>query len=138
MNKNEITLVRASWAKIEPNAEAFAVQFYQQLFILDPALQSLFKRSMNMQGRKLVSMFSSAIIYIDWPEKIIPPLITAGQRHQQYGVKPEDYDTVGEALITTLQKSLADEFTKEVEYSWLHAYNTIQAIMKTANALPLH
>ncbi len=137
MDKNEIALVRASWVKIEPNAEAFAEQFYQQLFILDPALQSLFKRSMNMQGRKLVSMFSSAITYIDWPEKIIPPLITAGQRHQQYGVKPEDYDTVGEALIATLQELLGDEFTKEIEYSWLHTYGTIQGIMKTASILAL-
>ena len=123
MDKNEIALVHASWAKVEPDADAFAQNFYQQLFILNPELQSLFKRSMGMQGRKLASMFSSAITFIDSPEKVIPPLISAGHRHQQYGVKPEDYDTVGEALIATLQDSLGEEFTKEVEYAWHHAYN---------------
>jgi nitric oxide dioxygenase len=45
-------------------------------------------------------------------------------------VKPADYDTVGSALINTLEKGLGDAFTPSVRDAWLACYTTIAAEMQ--------
>ena len=60
-------LVRDSFAKIAPNAEATAGMFYDRLFVLDPSLRSLFKGDMAKQGRKLMTVIGTAVaISIHW------------------------------------------------------------------------
>jgi nitric oxide dioxygenase len=41
-----------------------------------------------------------------------------GRRHAGYGVAPADYETVGVALLATLEKGLGDAFTPEVRDAW--------------------
>jgi len=132
MNKRELERVQVSWEKVAPNADKFVQLFYNKLFELDPQLQSLFKRSMRMQGRKIMSMFSSAVEYMGHTEKVLPPLIAAGKRHIQYGVADKDYETVRQALMQTMSEALGEEFDSETRLAWELAYNSIQDIMKSA------
>ncbi len=133
MKQEEITKVQASWAKITPNGEDFVKRFYDNLFEIEPVLQSLFKHSMDMQARKLMSMFDSAVEYMGQAEKFNPPLAAAAQRHIQYGVKAGDFDTVGRALIQTLAEELDEEFDEPTRLAWIKAYNSIKNIMKSAS-----
>ena len=132
MKQEDIDRVQSSWAKITPNGEDFAKRFYQNLFEIDPVLQSLFKRSMDMQSRKLMSMFDLAVEYMEQTDKFIPPLAAAGKRHIQYGVKAGDFDTVGRALIQTLAETLGDEFDEPTRLAWEKAYKGIKNIMMPA------
>jgi nitric oxide dioxygenase len=53
-----------------------------------------------------------------------------GARHAGYGVKDSHYKAVGEALIWTLERGLADKFTPEVERAWVRVYLLIAATMQ--------
>ena len=132
MNQEEIQAVQSSWAKITPNGDTFVKRFYHNLFQIDPVLQSLFKRSMDMQGRKLMSMFGSAVEYMGQTDKFLHPLVAAGKRHIHYGVKTGDYETVRRALMQTLEEELGDEFDEQTRFAWEKAYKGIQNIMISA------
>jgi hemoglobin-like flavoprotein len=53
-----------------------------------------------------------------------------GARHVDYGVLPEHYETVGQALLDTLAQGLGPAFTGEVEEAWREAYMLIADTMQ--------
>jgi len=112
------TLVQTSFAKVAPIADVAASLFYDDLFRRDPKLRSLFNPDMAEQRRKLMAMLGTAVAHIgDW-SSISAAVQALGRRHVGYGVKPADYETVGAALLATLEKGLGDDFTPEVREAW--------------------
>ncbi len=133
MDTQELELIQTSWKKLATNSDEFVHQFYKNLFEIDPKLQALFKRSMGMQGRKIMSMFSAAVEYMGHTEKVLPPLVAAGKRHVQYGVNVKDYETVRQALMQTMKEELGEEFDSGTQHAWELAYNNIQEIMRSTS-----
>jgi hemoglobin-like flavoprotein len=99
-------LVRDSFTKIVPNAEAAAGMFYDRLFVLDPSLRPLFKGDMTCQGRKLMTMIGTAVANLHRLDTIIPAVQDLGRRHARYGVASSHYQTVAAALLWTLEQGL--------------------------------
>lgn len=130
MTPEQVKLVTDSWGKVIPISETAAELFYGKLFELNPAYRSLFKGNMTEQGRKLMSMISTAVAALSNLEAIVPAVKNLGQRHVAYGVKDEDYDVVGEALLWTLGQGLGDEFTPETEQAWATVYGVLADTMK--------
>ena len=60
-----------------------------------------------------------------------------GRRHAGYGVSDWHYDTVGAALIWTLEKGLGSAFTPEVKEAWTTVYGVLACTMKNAAAKEL-
>jgi len=129
-------LVRNSFARIAPNAEATAGVFYDRLFALDPSLRSLFKDDMADQGRKLMTVIGTAVANLHRLETIVPTVQALGQRHIGYGVKPTHYQTVAAALLWTLERGLGDEFTPETRRAWVECYTTLASTMQQAAQTP--
>ena len=79
----------------------------------------------NREGEKL---------YVEACRKGLEGLIATIQdlalRHANYGVTDRHYDTVGEALLWTLEKELGDKFTLSVRAAWLRAYTILAATMQ--------
>ena len=115
MTGEQITLVRESFEKVQPIADAAAALFYARLFDLDPSLEHLFKGDIVEQGRKLMQMLSVAVAGLDRLDRLAPALHALGARHVEYGVRDEHYQTVGRALVWTLKKGLGDDFTQPVQ-----------------------
>ena len=69
---------------------------------------------------------------LDKIETMVPVIQDMGRRHAKYGVKPQQYDTVGAALLWTLEKGLGSAFTPEVKSSWASAYTLLSGVMKDA------
>jgi hemoglobin-like flavoprotein len=134
MTGEQITLVRDSFEKVLPIADAAAALFYARLFDLNPKLESLFKGDITEQGRKLMQMIGVAVKSLDRLEQILPAVEALGARHVGYGVRDKDYETVGRALIWTLRKGLGDDFTPQVESAWVEVYSTLAGAMKAAAA----
>ncbi len=126
--------VQTTFALVEPIAETAAELFYNRLFELDPNLRALFKGDMKAQGKKLMSTLKIAVKGLDNLETLIPVVQDLGRRHGGYGVQDRDYDTVAAALIWTLQQGLKEEFTPEVEDSWVAVYTVLADTMKAAAA----
>ena len=134
MNAEQVRLVRESFEKVVPIADAAAALFYGRLFDLDPSLESLFKGDMVEQGRKLMQMIGVAVKGLDRLEQVLPAVRVLGARHAGYGVRERHYDTVGRALIWTLKKGLGDDFTPETEAAWAETYAALAGVMKEAQA----
>lgn len=129
MTPAQITLVQQSFAKVVPIQDAAATLFYSRLFQLDPALQNLFLHDMKAQGDKLMSVLAVAVNGLNDLERLIPVVRDLGARHVRYGVRPEHYWTVGEALLWTLETGLGDDFTTDVKQAWAEVYRLLSSTM---------
>jgi len=125
-------LVQETFAKVEPIAEAAAEMFYNRLFELDPSLSALFKGDMKEQGRKLMGMIKTAVRGLDNVAKLIPAVEELGRRHATYGVESKHYDTVGEALLWTLEQGLGEAFTEQARMAWTNVYSILAGTMQSA------
>jgi hemoglobin-like flavoprotein len=131
MTLNEKNLVQATFAQVAPIAAVAAELFYGRLFEIDPSLKPMFRGDMKEQGRKLMQMLAFSVHGLDRLQDILPAVEEMGRRHAGYGVQDEHYDTVGSALLWTLEKGLGDAFTPEVKSAWITVYTTLAGAMKS-------
>lgn len=134
MNPDQIALVRASFADVQPVAAQVAQHFYALLFRIDPSLPSLFSGDIDEQGRKLMSVLGLAVGLLEEPAKLDAALQRLGQRHAGYGVQPRHYALVGSALLQTLAALLGDRFTPPVHAAWAALYGHVATTMQHAAA----
>ncbi len=132
MTPEQITLVQESWEKVTPIADTAAELFYGRLFEMAPEVKPYFKGDMKEQGRKLMTMIGTAVNALNNVEAVVPAIQDLGKRHVSYGVKPEDYDSVGAALLWTLEQGLGDAFTAETKEAWATVYGVVATTMKDA------
>ena len=125
-------LVQESFAAVVPIADDAAVLFYTRLFELDPSLQRMFRGDMTEQRRKLMQMLTAAVKGLDRLDQLVPVVEDLGRRHAGYGVADAHYDTVGAALLWTLEKGLGNAFTAEVKDAWVTVYGLLAGTMKNA------
>jgi hemoglobin-like flavoprotein len=130
MTPRQVELVQESFTKVLPIAPAAAQMFYAKLFEIDPSLKMLFKGDMKEQGRMLMMMIAGAVRGLSNPATLVPVLKGLGARHVNYGVRDHHYDTVGNALIWTLQKGLGELFTDELCEAWVAAYQLLAGVMQ--------
>ena len=105
------------------------ILIYKKLFQMDPAVKTLFKGDMNAQGEKLVMSINLVVNSLNNLDHVVPALQDMGKRHVDYGVSAEHYDTVGAALLWTLEQALGADFTNEAKEAWTVAYGIIASTM---------
>jgi hemoglobin-like flavoprotein len=125
-------LVQDSFATIAPIADDAAVLFYSRLFELDPSLQPMFRGDMATQRRMLMQVLTQAVNGLDRLDQLVPVVRNLGRRHVRYGVEDAHYDTVGAALLWTLEKGLGSAFTADVKEAWATVYGLLATTMKEA------
>jgi hemoglobin-like flavoprotein len=133
----QIELVQSTFAIIAPIADDAAALFYRRLFEIDPSLQQMFRGDMTAQRQKLMQMLTAAVKGLPRLDRLVPVVEDLGRRHAGYGVIDEHYDTVGAALLWTLEKGLGSAFTPEVKDAWTTVYSILASTMKNAAAKQL-
>lgn len=134
MTPEQVEMVQTTWAKVSPSADQVATLFYTRLFEIAPEVKPLFTSDMEEQGKKLMQMLNVAVTSLTKLETIVPAVQELGVRHNDYQVEPAHYDSVGEALLWTLNEGLGEEFTPEVKEAWTETYVTLATVMKDAAA----
>lgn len=132
MTPRQKQLVQKTFEIVASISEQTAALFYERLFELDPGLRPLFQGDMQAQGRKLMQMLTVAVRGLDDVGTLLPAVGALGQRHAQYGVEDEHYQTVGAALLWTLEEELGAKFTPEVKEAWTEVYGILAEAMKAA------
>ena len=132
MDIRQMKLVQESFAQVLLVADATVDLFYARLFELDPAVRGMFPQDMTLQKQKFMSMLNTAVGSLDRLDNLVPTIQALGIRHGTYGVRVEQYDTVREALMWALQKSLGDQFTPEVKAAWVAVITLLANTMQQA------
>ena len=133
MTPQEIALVQNSFEKVAPIAEAAAGLFYGRLFEIDPSTRPLFRGDMKTQGAMLMQTLGMAVRNLHQPGRILSAVQALGRRHVGYGVQDAHYVAVGNALLWTLEKGLAADFTPDTKAAWTQAYGVLSSIMLEAS-----
>lgn len=132
MTPLQVAAVQRTFSLVVPIKEKAAELFYARLFELDPSLKPMFKGDMKQQGMKLMSALALVVTGLSKPETILPAVEDLGRKHFDYGVQDHHYDTVGAALLWTLELGLGAEFTPDVKAAWTAAYTLLANVMKDA------
>ena len=132
MTPSQVDAVQTSFSAVLPIASQAGIMFYDRLFALDPKLRPLFAGDIAEQSEKLMEMIGTVVQGLDKPETILPEVRALGVRHAGYGVSDADYQTVGAALLWTLEQGLGAGFTPEVAEAWTAAYTLLADTMKQA------
>ena len=130
----QVVLVRSSWRRLQPMAHTAGIRFYEKLFELAPELRAMFVPTTREQSRRLMDMIDTAVNALDRMDQMDAVLKDLGQRHVEYGVAEEDYETFGAALLWALHQGLGEEFTDEVRDAWTTAYNALVQAMHINNS----
>lgn len=134
LTSDQIQLVQTSWDAVSEISDAAADLFYGKLFELDPSLESLFPPELGEQKKKLMQTLAVCVNGLNDLGEIVPAVKALGQRHVAYKVSDEHYDTVGKALLWTLEQGLGETFTPETEQAWSAVYGVLSDTMKAAAA----
>ncbi len=129
MQANDVALIQSSFAEVAPISVQAAALFYGRLFEIAPDVKPLFKGDMAEQGRKLMATLSFVVNGLADLPSILPAASALAKRHVSYGVTPEHYQPVGEALLWTLEKGLGPKWTSETAAAWGKAYTTLSGYM---------
>jgi hemoglobin-like flavoprotein len=126
-------LVQDTWALVVPIADTATAMFYDRLFEIDPGSRALFENTdMADQRLKLLQVLSVAISGLDDLGRLMPIVEELGRRHAGYGVKDEHYESVGAALLWTLQKGLGAAWNAETAAAWAEVYGVLSGVMRRA------
>lgn len=132
MDVRKIALVQESFEKIASLGTEMADVFYAELFAIDPTLRTMFMGDMRDQNRKLFAALNYIVRSLHAPHQLLNNVEDLAKKHVSYGVRPEHYAYVGNALLRTLKKELGPQFTVELCDAWTEAFKTIAKIMKEA------
>jgi hemoglobin-like flavoprotein len=130
MTNHQVALVKSSW-KIFPFTNPVLVGdvFYSKLFATSPKLKRMFTISKEEQSKKFVEMLNILVGRLDRMEELTEEIRQLAIRHVSYGVKPEHYQSVGLALLWTLEQGLGKDWTKEVGDAWRACYQMLSKTM---------
>jgi hemoglobin-like flavoprotein len=130
LTAEHVTLAQTSWEKVLPIGDTVADLFYNKIFELDPSLRPLFPDDMTSQKKKLINMMSLAVNSLTILDKFLPEIKNLGLRHaMKYKVTPPMYETVGEALLLTLEKFLEDSWDETHREAWSTIYCVLSEAM---------
>jgi nitric oxide dioxygenase len=132
MNELKILAVKTSWSYVMKDAEEAGTLFYRKLFQLDPSLRLLFKHDIDAQAGKLTDMVTYIIARLQRMDDIERVITALATRHVQYGTRPEHYQTVGQALLWTLETVLEDRWDDDTRAAWTEMYGLVATTMINA------
>ena len=133
MTPDQISIVQETWKQVVPIEDAAGELFYRRLFEIDPSTCELFRATdMPAQRRKLLQMLAVAVRGLDNLDTLASTVEELGRRHAGYGVTDAHYDSVGAALLWTLQQGLGEAWTPAAAAAWTAAYGFLSGIMRSA------
>jgi hemoglobin-like flavoprotein len=87
---------------------------------------------MAEQRRKVVQALTLAVEGLDDLDTLLAAIRDLGRRHQGYGVNDKHYESVGVALLWTLQQGLGAAWTPAVASAWSEIYLLLSDAMRQA------
>ncbi len=132
MTRNQILLVRSSFQAITPLRNRLAGLFFDQLFVREPSLRSVFRGDLKARGVELFDGLAAIVDSLDRLYPIVPALEWLAVQAARRGVGERDYRAVGEAMLAAFRDGLGGDFTPQVEQAWQAAIGRVAEVMAGA------
>ena len=127
----DVPLLRQSFELVLERNPTVTTRFYEILFERYPATRPLFRRNAKqVQEAMLAKALVAVMGHLEdapWLEQTLGAL---GARHVDYGVTPEMYGWVGDALLSTLTEVAGSDWTPALAANWGEAYGVIVSLMR--------
>ncbi|MGJ4889603.1 globin family protein [Bradyrhizobium sp. HKCCYLRH3099] len=134
LTAEEIGHVRSSFDMVFANASEMTSTFYDRVFELAPECRQLFPADMEVLKRDFIATLAVLVGSLDKMTGLLSSTDILGRNHARYGVRPEHYPVVGEALLWSLSKGLGPQWTEDVENAWRKVYGIIAQRMIAISA----
>lgn len=121
--------VQASLSILLKDEEQFAALFYEKVFTKAPQVRAMFKNNMQIQGRLLTHMLGGIVYSLSRPGHLKLGLKSLGKNHAKYGVVPEHYPVVKEAMLETIEEQLGEAYNENIGASWTQAMDFVLMYM---------
>jgi len=129
MTPDELQRVQRSFAQAQASADELARSFYDHLWGLAPEVRSMFPEDMVAQRQKLLDELAAIVAAVSDLGALVARTAPLGARHVEYGVEPDHYELVGEALQAALADVLGDDWDAETASAWAYAYDLVAETM---------
>ncbi|MEM9734993.1 MAG: globin domain-containing protein [Pseudomonadota bacterium] len=129
LSDDQIELLHESLFYLQEHKALAASVFYENLFVIDPSLRPMFEGDLSELSDKALFAFGAVVAQIQDLEVCREMTRDLARRHVGYGVRPEHYPKVGEAVLATVAMVMADGMTDEIGAAWREAYDAIAGSM---------
>ena len=128
--------LRATYERVRAEDMRLATIFYDKLFAAAPQLRPMFKGDIGLQSKKLIHALDAVVLNFEKPTENAAMLAALGQRHAQYGARPEHYDLVINLLIETMETLLGPDVNPTALDEWRMALRLVSNQMIAAAEKP--
>jgi nitric oxide dioxygenase len=125
MTPQQAALIHDSFAEIAPESDLVAKIFYDRLFEIAPQIRPYFRSDMTEQRVKFMATLSMLVNSLSNLDIVLPAAGKLARRHVNYGVTPDHYPIVGQALLWTIQRTLGLKWTSDIAAAWTEAYGML-------------
>ncbi len=133
MTPEQIEHVNQSWQSIVLMGDTAISMFYRRLLDIDASTHALFADTdMHAQRLKFMDTFGLCVRSLSDLEGCRPMLKDLGRRHAALGVEEHHYDSVRDALLSTIESGLGQILDTHAREAWNLAFERIAEPMRTA------
>jgi hemoglobin-like flavoprotein len=126
-----VQLLRDSFDVVVERSPRLTHRFYEILFERYPATQGMFPpHRRERQEGMLTEALVAVLDHLEDAPWLVGALHALGAKHLDYGVTPEMYGWVGDALLRTLAEAAGKDWSPELEAAWAEAYGAIAGLMQ--------
>ncbi|KAI8489303.1 hypothetical protein Bbelb_330420 [Branchiostoma belcheri] len=142
LTQEQVLGIKETWAVLAQDPVERGADLFMKIFEEDPELKKLFyfadegrelsrdDQRMRSHGERVMEAVGAAVDSLEDLAAVVPVLTELGALHHKYGVQPSYFDTVGAALIYTLETNLGDKLTPHIRQGWVLVYGIVGATMK--------
>lgn len=131
----DTSVLKNSFALVAPKGPELVEFFYGEIFYRGgPEVTAMFPPMMTSLQDRLLAALVQIITSVDDMDRLADYLAGLGRDHRKFGVQPEHFDLVGQALLATLRHFAGDAWTTEVQETWAAAYALIAKLMQEGAA----
>lgn len=128
MTPKQKMLLQLSYTQISSSSDEVAERFHRRLLRLDPALR---RSDLKTEGRQLIQLIGLAVRSFDQPERTATAARELGREYARRGLTESHFDTMGEALLWTLEETLGEDgLDRDERTAWIRVYQSLTEWMK--------
>ncbi len=126
----DVELLRTTFTLVVERNPNLTASFYDVLFEKYPQARPLFSVANRKRQEQMLAQALGAVLdHLEDAPWLTQTLSALGAKHKDYGVTPEMYGWVGDALLATLAEAAGPAWSPAAKAAWTEAYGAISTMM---------